>query len=240
MAGTGHERGLRHGLEGSGACPRRSGGAAAARGCSRRRARAGVSGCSDALEDAPAASRPSRTGVQRAVRPAGRDSGGEGTRRATDDGEPAAFALRHAHVRNGVRETEVSARGPSRVSAVHGYAVFSSNERAKNMNMTRPAAAPDPTAAPSAPTPLALRAPSVRADTAPFTRLDPTMPHLLRHRIVPLFGVKYFCRSTSTILAGFGRLLVRRRTVRWALLRVLKTQKTKRRERPLGDVHGVR
>ena len=55
-----------------------------------------------------------------------------------------------------------------------------------------------------------------------------------------LFGVKYFCRSTSTILAGFGRLLVRRRTVRWALLRVLKTQKTKRRERPLGDVHGVR
>ena len=53
-----------------------------------------------------------------------------------------------------------------------------------------------------------------------------------------LFGVKYFCRSTSTILAGFGRLLVRRRTVRWALLRVLKTQKTKRRERPLGDVHG--
>ena len=51
---------------------------------------------------------------------------------------------------------------------------------------------------------------------------------------------KYFCRSTSTILAGFGRLLVRRRTVRWALLRVLKTQKTKRRERPLGDVHGVR
>ena len=31
----------------------------------------------------------------------------------------------------------------------------------------------------------ALRAPSVRADTAPFTRLDPTMPHLLRHRIVP-------------------------------------------------------
>ena len=55
-----------------------------------------------------------------------------------------------------------------------------------------------------------------------------------------VFGVKYFCRSTSTILAGFGRLLVRRRTVRWALLRVLKTQKTKRRERPLGDVHGVR
>ena len=58
--------------------------------------------------------------------------------------------------------------------------------------------------------------------------------------ISPLFGVKYFCRSTSTILAGLGRLFVRRRTVRWALLRVLKTQKTKRRERPLGDVHEVR
>ena len=68
-------------------------------------------------------------------------------------------------------------------------------------------------------------------------------PRGLQDRVVAgvcMFGVKYFCRSTSTILAGFGRLLVRRRTVRWALLRVLKTQKTKRRERPLGDVHGVR
>ena len=37
-------------------------------------------------------------------------------------------------------------------------------------------------------------------------------------------NVNYSCR--------FGRLLLRRRTVRWALLRVLKTQKTKRRERP--------
>ena len=36
--------------------------------------------------------------------------------------------------------------------------------------------APDPTAAPSALTPVALRAPSVRADPAPFTRLDPTIP----------------------------------------------------------------
>ena len=35
---------------------------------------------------------------------------------------------------------------------------------------------PDPTAAPSALTPVALRAPSVSADPAPFTRLDPTMP----------------------------------------------------------------
>ena len=38
------------------------------------------------------------------------------------------------------------------------------------------AKAPAPTAAPSAPTPLALRAPSVRANTAPFTLFDPTMP----------------------------------------------------------------
>ena len=52
-----------------------------------------------------------------------------------------------------------------------------------------------------------------------------------RQVLLPL-NVNYSCR--------FGRLLVRRRTVRWALLRVLKTQKTKRRERPLGDVHGVR
>ena len=50
-----------------------------------------------------------------------------------------------------------------------------------------------------------------------------------RQVLLPL-NVNYSCR--------FGRLLVRRRTVRWALLRVLKTQKTKRRERPLGDVHG--
>ena len=66
----------------------------------------------------------------------------------------------------------------------------------------------------------------------------PAVPGLLRDRaavwrqvLLPL-NVNYSCR--------FGRLLVRRRTVRWALLRVLKTQKTKRRERPLGDVHGVR
>ena len=52
-----------------------------------------------------------------------------------------------------------------------------------------------------------------------------------RQVLLPL-NVNYSCR--------FGRLLVRRRTVRWALLRVLKTQKTKQRERPLGDVHGVR
>ena len=52
-----------------------------------------------------------------------------------------------------------------------------------------------------------------------------------RQVLLPL-NVNYSCR--------FGRLLVRRCTVRWALLRVLKTQKTKRRERPLGDVHGVR
>ncbi len=52
-----------------------------------------------------------------------------------------------------------------------------------------------------------------------------------RQVLLPL-NVNYSCR--------FGRLLVRRRTVRWAWLRVLKTQKTKRRERPLGDVHGVR
>ena len=51
-------------------------------------------------------------------------------------------------------------------------------------------------------------------------------------QVLLLLNVNYSCR--------FGRLLVRRRTVRWALLRVLKTQKTKRRERPLGDVHGVR
>ena len=69
---------------------------------------------------------------------------------------------------------------------------------------------------------------------------DVLVGHIRRVLEASLFGVKYFCRSTSTILAGFGRLLVRRRTVRWALLRVLKTQKTKRRERPLGDVHGVR
>ena len=55
-----------------------------------------------------------------------------------------------------------------------------------------------------------------------------------------VFSVKYFCRSTSTISCRFARLLLRRRTVRWALLRVLKTQKTKRRERLLGNVHGVR
>ena len=48
---------------------RRSADAAAARGCSRRRARAAVSGGSDALEDAPAASRPSRTRL-RTVAPA--------------------------------------------------------------------------------------------------------------------------------------------------------------------------
>ena len=58
----------------------------------------------------------------------------------------------------------------------------------------------------------------------------PAMP-VWRQVLLPL-NVNYSCR--------FGRLLVRRRTVRWALLRVLKTQKTKRRERPLGDVHGVR
>ena len=52
-----------------------------------------------------------------------------------------------------------------------------------------------------------------------------------RQVFLPL-NVNYSCR--------FGRLLVRRRTVRWALLRVLKTQKTKRRERPPGDGHGVR
>ena len=52
-----------------------------------------------------------------------------------------------------------------------------------------------------------------------------------RQVLLPL-NVNYSCR--------FGRLLVRRRTVRWALLRVLKTLKTKQRERPLGDVHGVR
>ena len=56
-------------------------------------------------------------------------------------------------------------------------------------------------------------------------------PSVWRQVLLPL-NVNYSCR--------FGRLLVRRRTVRWALLRVLKTQKTKRRERPLGDVHGVR
>ena len=56
-------------------------------------------------------------------------------------------------------------------------------------------------------------------------------PAVWRQVLLPL-NVNYSCR--------FGRLLVRRRTVRWALLRVLKTQKTKRRERPLGDVHGVR
>ena len=55
--------------------------------------------------------------------------------------------------------------------------------------------------------------------------------HVWRQVLLPL-NVNYSCR--------FGRLLVQRRTVRWALLRVLKTQKTKRRERPLGDVHGVR
>ncbi len=58
-----------------------------------------------------------------------------------------------------------------------------------------------------------------------------TDPVVWRQVLLPL-NVNYSCR--------FGRLLVRRRTVRWALLRVLKTQKTKRRERPLGDVHGVR
>ena len=63
------------------------------------------------------------------------------------------------------------------------------------------------------------------------------------HRAVsrsPLFGVKYFCRSTSTILAGSDGCSFDDAPFGWALLRVLKTQKTKRRERPLGDVHGVR
>ena len=60
---------------------------------------------------------------------------------------------------------------------------------------------------------------------------EQSMTNVWRQVLLPL-NVNYSCR--------FGRLLVRRRTVRWALLRVLKTQKTKRRERPLGDVHGVR
>ena len=51
------------------------------------------------------------------------------------------------------------------------------------------------------------------------------MAGVWRQVLLPL-NVNYSCR--------FGRLLVRRRTVRWALLRILKTQKTKRRERPLG------
>ena len=55
-----------------------------------------------------------------------------------------------------------------------------------------------------------------------------------------MFGVKYFCRSTSTILAGSDGCSFDDAPFGWALLRVLKTQKTKRRERPLGDVHGVR
>ena len=56
----------------------------------------------------------------------------------------------------------------------------------------------------------------------------------------PLFGVKYFCRSTSTILAGSDGCSFDDAPFGGALLRVLKTLKTKRRERPLGDVHGVR
>ena len=55
-----------------------------------------------------------------------------------------------------------------------------------------------------------------------------------------VFGVKYFCRSTSTILAGSDGCSFDDAPFGGALLRVLKTQKTTRRERPLGDVHGVR
>ena len=61
---------------------------------------------------------------------------------------------------------------------------------------------------------------------------SPTQRGVVWRQVLLPLNVNYSCR--------FGRLLVRRRPVRWALLRVLKTQKTKRRERPLGDVHGVR
>ena len=55
-----------------------------------------------------------------------------------------------------------------------------------------------------------------------------------------LCGVKYFCRSTSTILAGSDGCSFDDAPFGGRGWRVLKTQKTKRRERPLGDVHGVR
>ena len=54
---------LRPGHGGSAGCRRRSGAAAAARGCSRRPARAPASECSDALEDGPDASRRSQAAV---------------------------------------------------------------------------------------------------------------------------------------------------------------------------------
>ena len=68
--------------------------------------------------------------------------------------------------------------------------------------------------------------------TVPAEAWDALATHTVWRQVLLPLNVNYSCR--------FGRLLVRRRTVRWALLRVLKTQKTKRRERPLGDVHGVR
>ena len=55
-----------------------------------------------------------------------------------------------------------------------------------------------------------------------------------------VFGVKYFCRSTSTILAGSDGCSFDVAPFAGRCCGVLKTQKTKRRERPLGDVHGVR
>ena len=72
---------------------------------------------------------------------------------------------------------------------------------------------------------------SLRAQGAGVRDIARRVRSVWRQVLLPL-NVNYSCR--------FGRLLVRRRTVRWALLRVLKTQKTKRRERPLGNVHGVR
>ena len=76
---------------------------------------------------------------------------------------------------------------------------------------------------------------TINRETSALHRMGTLAVHwgwlVWRQVLLPL-NVNYSCR--------FGRLLVRRRTVRWALLRVLKTQKTKRRERPLGDVHGVR
>ena len=73
-----------------------------------------------------------------------------------------------------------------------------------------------------------------------LTRANEILRNCSTRSMALLFGVKYFCRSTSTILAGSDGCSFDDAPFGGALLRVLKTQKTKRRERPLGDVHGVR